>query len=59
MLETKIYIVWLNDPHEYGGRDYIHKIFKSKISAETFCNQKNEKEMDSYSYWVEEEELYE
>jgi len=55
---NKIYTVWCFDPHNYGGESTLIKTFKSRESAELFAAQKNESEMDSYSYSVKEEELY-
>jgi len=60
MLETKekVYTVWIFDPHYYGGESTLLRVFKSKENAEKFAEQKNQKEMDSCSYGVEEEELH-
>lgn len=56
--KEKVYTVWCFDPHYYGGESTLIKIFKSEENAKNFVDQKNEEEMDSYSYGMEEEELY-
>lgn len=56
---NKVYTVWCFDPHYCGGESTLIRVFKSKESAELFVAQKNESETDSYSYGMEEEELYE
>lgn len=58
MYDPKIYIVWLHDPHEYGGQNYVHRIFNSEKSAKSYCDKINKKEQDSYSYYMEEHEVY-
>lgn len=55
---TKVYTVWCFDPHFYGGESTLIRVFKSKENAEKFTTQRNEEETDSYSYSMEEEELY-
>lgn len=56
--KEKVYTTWVFDPHYYGGESTLLRVFKSKESAENFITQKNAEEMDSYSYEMEEEELY-
>ena len=55
---NKVYTVWCFDPHYCSVESTLIRVFESKENAEKFTAQRNEEETDSYSYNMEEEELY-